>query len=81
MAGEGGRNGKLGAVFKFERLLTSIVVAGMAVLTALRGFDAPLLAAAAIGLVVALADVGVLAWLDREKVLRQKGPALTSSAP
>ncbi len=71
MAGDGEKRGKLGAVFKFEWLLTSIVAGGMAVFIAIRGFDAPLWVAVLAGLVVTLADIAVLAWLEWNRSVKR----------
>lgn len=64
MGGRGDKRGKFGAVFKVEWLLTSIIAGGMVVFIAIRGFDAPLWLAVIVGLLVALADIAVLAWLE-----------------
>jgi hypothetical protein len=55
---------KLGFSFKLEWLLTSIIAGGMTVFSAIRLFEAPLWVAVLAGMIVALADVAVLAWLE-----------------
>jgi len=65
MADDPKKQGKFGAVFKFEWLLTSILAGGMTVVIAIKLFDTPLLVAVLIGLIIALAGIALLAWLER----------------
>jgi hypothetical protein len=64
MADAGKKWKKFGGVFKVEWLLTSIIAGGMTVFIAIRLFNAPLWVAVLAGLIITLADIAVLAWLD-----------------